>query len=400
MKITQLETLRLESRPSVIWVRLHTDQGLVGLGETWFGTGAVEADLHERVAPLILGEDAGAVERLNRRMRPYVGFAGTGAEMRALSAVDVALWDLAGQAAGRPIHALLGGPLRPEVPVYNTCAGPDYVAKTSAVRPENFGLPGTEKTQQYQDLNAFLHRPEELAAELLEMGIGAMKIWPFDFAAGAAEGLDISAADLERALAPFEKVRAAQGERMRLKAELHGLWSLPAAKKIAAALEPLEMDWIEDPVWMDRPAALAELAAATTAPVAGGETLGGLGAFQELIAQDALAVPIVDLTWGGGLTFARKVAALAEAAGLPVAFHDCSGPVTLAASVQLALACPNVAEQEITRAFYYGWYADYVDRPPPLEKGAIRAPDGPGLGLRLLDDVPKRADARLRVSAL
>ena len=89
------------------------------------------------------------------------------------------------------------------------------------------------------------------------MGIAAMKIWPFDFAAGAAEGLDISAADLDRALAPFEKVRAAQGERMRLKAELHGLWSLPAAKKIAAALEPLEMDWIEDPVWMDRPAALA-----------------------------------------------------------------------------------------------------------------------------------------------
>lgn len=400
MKITVLETIRPASRPSVIWVRLHTDQGLVGLGETWFGAGAVEADLHERIAPLLLGEAAGEIERLNRKLRPYVGFAGTGAELRAVSAVDVALWDLTGQAAGRPIHRLLGGPLRAELPVYNTCAGPDYVSKTSAVRPDNFGLPEDASASRYEDLDGFLNRPDELAAELLEAGIGAMKIWPFDFAAGAADGLDISTEDLAVALAPFEKIRDVLGHRMRLKAELHGLWSLPAAKKIAQALEPLEMDWIEDPVWMDRPGEVAELAAATAAPVAGGETLGGLGAFKDLIERGALAVPIVDVTWGGGITFGRKVAALAEAAGLPVAFHDCSGPVTLAASVQLALACPNVAEQEIARAFYYGWYHHYVDQPPPLEKGLIRAPEGPGLGLKLQDEVLSRPDTAVRSSAL
>ena len=400
MKITVLETIRSGSRPSVIWVRLHTDQGLVGLGETWFGAGAVEADLHERIAPLLLGEAAGEIERLNRKLRPYVGFAGTGAELRAVSAVDVALWDLAGQAVGRPIHGLLGGPLRAELPVYNTCAGPDYVSKTSAVRPDNFGLPEDASASRYEDLDGFLNRPDELAAELLEAGIGAMKIWPFDFAAGAADGLDISTEDLAVALAPFEKIRDVLGHRMRLKAELHGLWSLPAAKKIAQALEPLEMDWIEDPVWMDRPGEVAELAAATAAPIAGGETLGGLGAFKDLIERGALAVPIVDVTWGGGITFGRKVAALAEAAGLPVAFHDCSGPVTLAASVQLALACPNVAEQEIARAFYYGWYHHYVDQPPPLEMGLIRAPEGPGLGMKLQDEVLSRPDTAVRSSAL
>ena len=399
MKITKLESLRLESRPSLLWVRVHTDEGLAGLGETFFSSGAVEADLHERIAPLILGEDPAAVAYLNRKMHPYVGFAGTGAEVRALSAVDVALWDLAGQAAGRPIHALLGGPVRAALPVYNTCAGPDYVSKTSDVRPHNFGLPGGQESRSYEDLDAFLNRPAELAAELLESGIESMKIWPFDFAAGAAEGLDISAADLARALGPFEKIRAALGDRMRIKAELHGLWSLPAAKKIAAALEPLEMDWIEDPVWMDRPAEIAELSASTRAPVAGGETLGGLGAFEDLIGRRALSVPIVDVTWGGGITFARKVAALAEAAGLPIAFHDCSGPVTLAASVQLALACANVREQEIARGFYYGWYHHYVDQPPPLEKGFIRAPEGTGLGLSLLDEVAKASDAVVRVSA-
>ena len=124
----------------------------------------------------------------------------------------------------------------------------------------------------------------------------------------------------------------------------------------------------------------------------------GLGQFRDLIERGGVAVPIVDVTWGGGVTVARKVAALAEAAGLAVAFHDCSGPVTLAASVHLALACPNVAEQEMTRAFYYGWYHELVDQPPPLEAGMIRAPEGAGLGLRLLDKVTAAGDARVRVT--
>ena len=116
---------------------------------------------------------------------------------------------------------------------------------------------------------------------------------------------------------------------MRLKAELHGLWSRNAAKKIAAALEPLDIDWIEDPLWMDRVPQLAELAACTSAPLAGGETLAGLGQFENLIDVGNIGTPIVDVVWAGGITAARKVAALAEARARPVAFHDCSGPVTL-----------------------------------------------------------------------
>ena len=398
MRILEVESIRLQSRPNVIWVRLHDEDGLVGLGETWFGAAAVEADIHERIAPLLLGRDGSAIERLQRDLKPYVGFAGTGAEMRACSAVDVALWDLAGQAAGRPIHQLLGGPVRDAIQVYNTCAGPDYVSQSDDVRPDNFGLPGDAGGARYEDLDAFLTRAHELAGELLAMDIRAMKIWPFDFAEGARDGNDISVADLKRALEPFEMVRRDHGDAMRLKAELHGLWSLPAAKKIARALAPLDIDWIEDPVWMDRTADIAELAAATDAPLAGGETLGGLGQFRELIEGSGVSVPIMDVTWGGGITTARKVAAQAEAAGLPIAFHDCSGPVTLAASVHLALACPNVFEQEITRAFYYGWYGELVDQPPPLEKGLIRAPEGPGLGLTLTDAVLNAEDAIVRSS--
>jgi galactonate dehydratase len=402
MKITAVETLRLGEHANLLWVRVHTDEGLVGLGETWFGAAAVEADIHERIAALVLGEDPSRIEHLNRRMRPYAGFCGTGAEMRALSALDVALWDIAGKAQGRALCDLLGGRTREAIAVYNTCAGPSYVSKTSAVRPENFGLnPGSGPggaARRYEDLDAFLHRADELAASLLEMGISSMKIWPFDLAAGAADGMDISAADLKKALAPFEKVRAAHGERMRLKAELHGLWSLTAAKKICAALEPIGMDWVEDPIFMDRLQELPALVAATRAPLAGGETLGGLGQVQALIDTRAIATPIVDVTWGGGVSFARKCAALAEARGLPIAFHDCSGPITLAASTHLALAAPNVREQEIARGMYFGWYADLVDRPPPVVKGMITVPTGPGLGLALQPGLEKRKDAVSRVT--
>ena len=401
MKITAVETLRLGEHANLLWVRVHTDQGLVGLGETWFGAAAVEADIHERIAALVLGEDPSRIEHLNRRMRPYAGFCGTGAEMRALSALDVALWDIAGKAQGRAICDLLGGRTREAIAVYNTCAGPSYVSKTSAVRPENFGLNPSGSggaARRYEDLDAFLHRADELAASLLEMGISSMKIWPFDLAAGAADGMDISAADLKKALAPFEKVRAAHGERMRLKAELHGLWGLTAAKKICAALEPIGMDWVEDPIFMDRLQELPALVAATRAPLAGGETLGGLGQVQALIDTRAIATPIVDVTWGGGVSFARKCAALAEARGLPIAFHDCSGPITLAASTHLALAAPNVREQEIARGMYFGWYADLVDRPPPVVKGMITVPTGPGLGLALQPRLEKRKDAVSRVT--
>ena len=400
MRITALETLRIGEHPNLLWVRVHTDEGLVGLGETWFGAASVEADMHERIAALVLGEDPSRLEHLNRRMRPYAGFCGTGAEIRALSALDVALWDIAGKAQGRAICDLLGGRTREAIPVYNTCAGPSYVSKTSAVRPENFGLASGALVRRYEDLDAFLHRADELAASLLEMGISSMKIWPFDLAAGAPDGMDISAADLKKALVPFEKVRAAHGERMRLKAELHGLWSLTAAKKICAALEPIGMDWVEDPIFMDRLQELPALAAATHAPLAGGETLGGLGQVQQLIDTRAIATPIVDITWGGGITFAHKCAALAGARGLPIAFHDCSGPITLAASTHLALAVPNVREQEIARGMYFGWYADLVDCPPPITNGMISVPPGPGLGLSLLPGLEKRKDAVSRVTRL
>ena len=164
-----------------------------------------------------------------------------------------------------------------------------------------------------------MERPAEVAAELLDMGIRSMKIWPFDFAEGAVDGVDISVADLKCGLKPFEEIRKAHGDEIRLKAELHGIWSLPAAKKICRALEPIGMDWIEDPIWMDRIQELQELANYTSAPLAGGETLGGLGQFRNLVDLGGISTPIIDVTWGGESLLHAKLQVLLrlQAARLP-----------------------------------------------------------------------------------
>lgn len=401
MKIEAVETLRLEAHPNLLWVRIRTLDGLTGLGETYFGAGPSEADIHDRIAPILLGQDARYIERLNMQMQPYVGFTGTGAEIRAVAAVDVALWDLAAKSANKPLVDLLGGRTRDKIAVYNTCAGPAYVSKTAAVRPDNFGTDDASGSGVlYDDLNGFLNHPEDVAASLMEMGIFSMKIWPFDLAEGAADGIDISLADLKKGLEPFERIRKAHGDRMRLKAELHGLWSLNAATKIARGLEPLDIDWIEDPVWMDRTDDIRKLTESAPVPFAGGETLASLGQFKALIEDGNIATPIVDVTWAGGVTIARKIAALAEASARLVAFHDCSGPVTLAVSTHLALGLRNVREQEIARGFYFNWYQDLVDDLPQIENGLISVSEKPGLGLELQPGLFTRADAIHRVSRL
>jgi L-alanine-DL-glutamate epimerase-like enolase superfamily enzyme len=400
MKIRSIETIRTNDRPSVLWVRVSTDGGLTGLGETWFGAATVEADIHDRIAPLLLGQDVWLIDELKRLMTPYVGFCGTGAEMRALSAIDVALWDIAGKVANKPLCDVLGGRIRDRIPVYNTCAGPSYVSRTSDVRPRNFGLPEGDAKTRYEDLDAFLNRADDLAADLLESGISAMKIWPFDFSAGAADGADISPADLKRALLPFERIRAAHGDRMRIKAELHGLWSLEAARKICRALEPLAVDWVEDPVRMDRMDEIGELARGSSLPIAGGETLGGIGQISDLITRGGVTVAIVDVTWGGGVSFGMEAAALAASHGRAIAFHDCSGPVTLAASSHLSLACPNAAEQEFTRAFYHGWYSQFVTGLPVVEDGMIAVRSAPGHGIELVPELARRDGVTIRASSV
>ncbi|HTX00343.1 MAG TPA: mandelate racemase/muconate lactonizing enzyme family protein [Acidimicrobiales bacterium] len=401
MQITSLETIRVGEFPNLCFVRVHSDAGLVGLGETFMGAAAVEAYLHETASGVLLGADPLRIDRIAAALRPYVGVAGSGAETRGNSAVDVALWDLFGQAAGLPVNQLLGGATRDEVRIYNTCAGYRYIRERPVQAVANWGLPADGAEGPYEDLDGFLHRPAELARDLLAEGVSAMKIWPFDRFAERWGGQYIAPGELAEALAPFAAIRRAVGDEMDIMVELHGLWNLPTAKRIVRALAPYAPFWIEDPL---RPplvtASLQELASVSAAPLTLSETLAGRAAFLPLLEQGLLGVAMLDVAWCGGLSEAKKIATLAETYQVPVAPHDCTGPVVLTASTHLATNVVNGFIQETVRAFYHGWYRELVTELPPIEHGYIRPPEGPGLGTALRPEVLERPDAVVRRSVL
>jgi galactonate dehydratase len=397
MKITRLETLRLAEFPKILWLRVHTDEGLVGLGETSYAAGAVEAYLHQYVAPKALGRDPLAVESLARSLQDYLGYRSSGVETRALSALDLALWDIFGKACGKPVWQMLGGASRESIRTYNTCAGYRYARDTRGQVSANWGLDGKSEGP-YEDLDAFLHRADELAHSLLEQGITAMKIWPFDTFAEASDGLHISGPDLDKALEPFRKIRKAVGNKMDIMVEFHSLWRLTAAQRIARALAEFDTYWHEDPIRMDSLDLLKQYAAHSKAPVCGSEILAGRWSFKDYLETGVAGIVMFDLGWCGGLTEARRIAALADAWQLPVAPHDCVGPVVYQASCHFSIWAPNALVQESVRAFYTGWYRELVTHVPQPVKGFLAKPPGPGLGCELLPEVWKRKDAVIRVS--
>lgn len=392
MKITAVETLRLGEFSNIIWVLIRTDEGITGLGETFMGAGAVEAYIHETVAPKLIGRDPMQIEAINRDLIGYLGWRGAGVETRGNSAVDIALWDIFGKALGVPVSVALGGKSRDKVRTYNTCAGYQYVRDARAQAVANWGL-DRQSDGPYEDLDAFLNNADELALSLLEQGITGMKIWPFDIAAERTHGLDISAAELNRALEPFEKIRKAVGDKMDIMVEFHSLWRLPAAQRIARALQPYDTFWHEDPVRMDSLETLRAYAPHSRAMVCASETLAYPHAFRDYLATGVAGVAMLDLSWCGGLSEARKIAALAEAAQIPVAPHDCTGPVVFMASCHFSMHARNTLIQESVRAFYTGWYTELVTELPNVTRGEITVSDAPGLGLELLPELFTRPDA-------
>ena len=398
MKITALETIRNAEFPNLLWLHIHTDEGLSGLGETFFGAQAVEAYLHESVAPQLLGQDPSRIDHIARKLYGYLGFRGSGVETRGNSAIDIALWDLWGKRTAQPVYQLLGGLTREQVRVYNTCAGYRYVRQRPVQTTDNWGLDGEEGP--YEDLDAFLNRADELALSLLQQGIQAMKIWPFDHAAENNGGLHISSAELRRALEPFEKIRKAVGDKMDIMVEFHSLWNLPTACRIAEAVKPFQPYWMEDPVKMDSLSVVGEYRQRTGLPVTASETLSYRTGYKDLLEAKAVDIVMPDLSWCGGISEAKKIATMAEAHQLPVAPHDCTGPVVLMASSHLSLNAPNALLQETVRAFYTGWYKEIVTTLPIIEEGYLRLEPNPGLGLELLPDFLKRSDTYRKRSEL
>lgn len=397
MKITAVETFRPTFQPNVLLLRLHGDDGNAGLGDTFFGAAAVEEYLHGTAAPVLFELDDPSPERVSAALAPYVGYQGGGVETRANGAIDIALWDLLGRRSALSVSELLGGPVRDYIKVYNTCAGPGYVSTSTRQESANWGL-GRGTDSGYEDLEAFLHRPDELAVDLWESGIRGMKVWPFDTGAERTGGTHIEPEDLEAGIAVVAAIREAVGDKLDLMVELHGLWSLTGARTICRALEPYRPFWVEDPLRLDAADAYGRLRESVSVPIAAGETCVGRRGFFPLLAGGALDVAIVDLHWTGGITEGRKIASLADSFGVPVAPHDCAGPVSFAASVHFVLSQPNGLIQETVRAFAATWYNELVTGFPVVTDGHIGIGREPGLGIQLRDDLAERDDIDHRLT--
>ena len=388
MEITAVETIGLrdidmeetgwvgeieEDYRQLLFIRLHTDEGLVGLGET-YPRPAVDAEvIHEHIAPEILGRDAGAIEdhwRNTFRHANYWGGFG-GAEMRALSGIDIALWDLKGKTAGLPIYELLGGKSRNALRTYNTC---------------------------YEGEFSFMEDPVPLAESLLDEGITAMKIWPYDEIAYRNGGQYIGPDELVAGAAPLAAITEAVGDEMDVAMEFHGLWNAQCAKRIARHLEQYEPMWLEEMLEIGDLDAYADLAAATPLPVNISERLMTKYDYADLFSRVDVDVVMLDLEWVGGLTEAKKIAAMAEANQRPIAPHNCGGPVLHFANLHLGATVPNLMIMESVRGRYNGWHRDLVTTPASAEDGQLQLPEGPGLGTALADTVLEADGANRRIT--
>lgn len=384
MKITALETIQLAAYPNLIHVLVETDEGVTGLGETFLGADAVAGWMHENAAPYLLGKDPLQIERHWQSLKGFVGMNSSSTENRGRSAIDIALWDIFGKVAGQPLYQLLGGKVRDSIPVYNTCAGPFYardIPIAGEVSTNNWQL--GEGDRSLEDMDAFLNDPGALAAELVAEGITGMKMWPFDLHVGKHDGHYISAKDLDETVELFRKVRSAVGNQIDIMVDLHTLWDLPSATKIARALEEVSPAWIEDPIRPDDVGALAEFRRSTSIPTTAGETLGTRWSYRDILERRALDVIMTDPVWVGGVSEVRRIAAMAEAYQTPVTMHDCNGPVQFTVGVNLSVHLPNATLQESVRAYHRTWYRDLAQDVAPIDHGLASPLDTPGHGVAL-----------------
>jgi L-alanine-DL-glutamate epimerase-like enolase superfamily enzyme len=317
-----------------VTLELGTDQGLVGIGLTFFG-GALTPALRAAVdglAQLTLGEDPARVEAIAAKLRRAAGAAGPGGIFTlALAAVDLACWDLRGKALGRSVHALLGG-LRDRVPTY---------ASGALMRP---------------------HPVDYLAKagpRLRDLGFRQMKMQ-----CGSEPTV---AASIER----VRVVREAIGPDIDLMCDINQLWSVPHAVEVGRRLEPYHLFWLEDPVAHDDYAGLAHVADALTTPIAAGEYHYGIVPFRHLLEARAIDIVMIDVLRVGGITPWMKVAGMAEAFNVPVVSH-----LVPEIHVHLIGAIPNGLTVE-----YMPWSLRLFEETPALEGGLLVVPDRPGLGL-------------------
>jgi galactonate dehydratase len=338
MKITRLETFLV--KPRWLFLKVHTDAGLVGLGEPIVeGRAETCAAAVRELEDYLIGKDPRAVAHHWQAMYRHAFYRGGPVLTSALSGVDQALWDIKGKALGVPVYELLGGPTRSRVRVYAHVRTPEDVRRRLGQGFRSF------KT------GVFKERP----ARIVE-----------------TPGFINKAADR------FAALREAAGDDVDIGIDFHGAISPPTAKVLIKALEPYQPMFIEEPVQCQNVEAMAEIARMTHLPIATGERIFTKWGFREILEKGAATILQPDLCHAGGITEVRLIAGMAEAYYASIAPHNPLGPISLAAGIQLAASIPNFLCQE-----QVSLGAGYLKTPFRVVDGYIDLPRAPGLGIEL-----------------
>lgn len=386
LKITKVEALRFRRdfrvqgvSPNWTWVRLHTDQGLTGLGESYPTDEAHIGALRE-LAPMLIGKDASRIERLWQEIYYRISYQPWGgAEFRMLTAINIAQWDLLGKAANLPVYRLIGGKAQDKLQVYNTMNG--------------WTINGMREHDE----------PEKIAEFLMKRGIKAIKLYPYDRgpvnAFARHGGTFITQAELKQSLEPIQRIRKAVGDEMEIALDLSSKWNLPCSLQIARSLEPYGILYLEDPMLPDNLEAYATLARETSIPVCNSERLATRYRFREMFEAKAVDVVMYDVTWCGGISEARKISDMADTYKIPTSPHTGGGPILWFASIHVATSLTNFYIMESVYHLYNDLFPHFLkDVPRPVD-GFVTAPERPGLGVELRDEVLRNGDVTVETMA-
>ena len=358
LRLPQVDTTRADGTQDAFLVRVHTDEGLVGIGEAdsspYLVRTAIEMPsshaIARGIAEVLVGQDARQIDRLWQLMYAATSYYGrSGLALHAISAVDMALWDLAGKASGTPVSELLGGRRLDAVPVY-----------ASEVMPET--------PEQARALG------ERAAAA----GYGAFKL-----------GWGPLGSDLGRDLALIDAAREGIGSGRALMIDGGQAYSVKSALRLLAMAQSLDLYWFEEPLAPDDVDGYRRLSGRTETRIAAGEAEAGAAAFERLVRHGRVDVLQPDLARCGGFTVGLRIRELARAENVQVVPHCFSSGVLVAASLHFAssLDVPTYSEYSVADSPFV---SRILARPFALEDGKLRVPDGPGLGIDLDEELLER----------
>jgi galactonate dehydratase len=372
MKITRIRPWHVSGPPadpaesspklSYVFVQVETDEGLTGWGEitTYPGTVAnrsIVAALRE-VDQFLRGQDATQIEATWHKLLRAFTYMGTrGATTAMASAIDIALWDIKGQALGVPIHELLGGAVRDAIPLYT----------------------------HFQYTPTVEHMRENALAEV-ERGSRAIKTDPF-MAAGGLSNVRYIDGQIDRAIentgiTMIAAIRDAVGPDIEVLIDAHALYNVPTAVRLATRLAPYAITWFEEPCPPESYDALEQVRSRIPVPISVGERLYTRFEFLPVLTKHLTDYVMPDVTWTGGISELRKIAALAETFYIPVSPHDASGPVNIMAGAQVMMTVPNFYRLEARRVDL-NFYNRFLREPLEVRDGALLVPRRAGLGIAL-----------------